>query len=54
MIVAPAKPLPFEAVTYESWTPIDDGGEHSGDPLFTGPAVPAETATLQQAASQPR
>lgn len=46
-IVAPAKPLPFEEITYESWTPLDENGQHSGDPLFTDPSVPAETATLR-------
>jgi pimeloyl-ACP methyl ester carboxylesterase len=50
-IVAPAKPLPFEEITYESWTPIDPNGEHSGDPLFTDPSVPADTATLRGPAS---
>lgn len=50
-IVAPAKPLPFEVGTYESWTPIDENGDHSEDPLFTDPAVPAKTATLREPAS---
>ncbi|MFJ4225883.1 alpha/beta fold hydrolase [Microbacterium sp. NPDC089695] len=46
IIVAPGKPLPLESVTYESWTPLDGDGRHSGDPLFTDPAIPAETAEL--------
>lgn len=47
-IVAPGKPLPLESKTYESWTPLDANGEHSGDPLFTDPHVPAATATFEE------
>lgn len=47
-IVAPAKPMPLEETTYESWTPLDENGEHSGDPQFTDPTIPAETAELSE------
>lgn len=47
-IVAPGKPMPLESTTYESWTPLDENGEHSGDPRFTDPTVPAETAELSE------
>lgn len=47
-IVAPGKPLPLEDVTYESWTPLDENGEHSGVPRFTDPTVPAQTAELSE------
>lgn len=50
-IVAPAKPLPLEETTYESWTPLDENGEHSGDPQFTDPTIPAETAKLREPAN---
>ena len=50
-IVAPGKPLPFEEITYESWTSLDENGEHSGDPMFTDPSIPAKTATLSEPAS---
>lgn len=45
-IVAPGKPLPLEQTTYESWSPIDENGEHADDPQFTDPTVPAETGVL--------
>jgi pimeloyl-ACP methyl ester carboxylesterase len=47
-IVAPGKPLPLETRTYESWTPLDERAEHSGDPSFTDPFTPAETAELAE------
>ncbi len=37
-IVAMGKPLPFERVTYESWTPLDENAEHTTEtPMFTDP-----------------
>lgn len=53
-IVAPGKPLPLEHTTYESWTPLDQNGEHSGAPQFTDPTIPAETATLKDTAAGSR
>ncbi|MGD9990339.1 alpha/beta fold hydrolase [Pseudonocardia sp.] len=44
-VVAPAKPLPLERTTFESWTPLDDNARHAADPRFTDPRVVAETAT---------
>lgn len=49
-IVAPGKPLPLEDVTYESWTALNEKGEHSGNPTFTDPTTRAETAKLKQPA----
>ncbi len=46
-IVAAGKPLPFEETSYESWTRLDRNGAHSGNPRFTDPNVPADTAQLQ-------
>ena len=51
-VVAPGKPLPLEQTTYESWTPLDENGEHSGDPRFTDPTIPAETAELNEAVNE--
>ncbi|MEV0894057.1 alpha/beta fold hydrolase [Promicromonospora sp. NPDC050262] len=46
-IVAAAKPLPLEQMTYESWTPLDGNAEHTTDvPRFTDPTIPAETGEL--------
>lgn len=48
-IVAPAKPLPLEETTYESWTPLDRDAEHATEtPQFTDPTISAETATLSE------
>lgn len=46
-IVAPAKPLPLERTTFESWTALDDNADHAENPWFTDPRIVAETATLR-------
>lgn len=46
-IVAAGKPMPMDDVTYESWSPLTESGEHEGEaPAFTNPTVPARTAEL--------
>ncbi|WP_308797672.1 alpha/beta hydrolase [Agromyces silvae] len=44
-IVAPAKPLPLEQRTFESWAPLRGDAEHDG-PAVVDPATPAETAVI--------
>lgn len=46
-IIAPGKPLPFEDVTYESWSPLDAEGTPQTEPRFTDPTVTAETAEIR-------
>ncbi|WP_286793136.1 alpha/beta hydrolase [Microbacterium sp. UBA3394] len=45
-IVAAAKPMPLEEITYETWTPLDSEGQHGAEtPYFTDPNIPARSGT---------